>query len=250
MTVVPVPSLADLAATINSEHDLAYRAVLDALDHAVRAGEALLEARRLVPEGQWSKWIKANLAMPSAAVGRYIRIATHRETLFAAGQRPKSINGALTYLREIDAPPSVPPGRNGRRPTFDVSEARRLRGQGMKYSDIGGVLGVSDVAVWRQLTPGATRKAVARTTQARSKRRAEARALAEKELAARVARVGGHPSDAYALLRRCAVALDRAITDAEPEMRPALRDALTYTHRAEDAIVRALGIERGRERRV
>jgi hypothetical protein len=44
--------LAALATTINREHGLAYRAALDALEHAILCGEALIEARETVPDGR------------------------------------------------------------------------------------------------------------------------------------------------------------------------------------------------------
>jgi len=239
-------SLADLAVTINHEHDLAYRSALDTLEHAIRCGQGLIEARAMIPDGRWGQWMKDNLNVSPHAATRYMRIATHADRLLTGDRQPKSINAAITYLRDIDAP-AITTGRNGRRPTFDVDEAKRLRKLGMTYVDIGDAVGVSDVAVWRQLTPGATRRAITYTNRARTQRRAERRALIEKELTQRVARVGGAPADAYAFLRKCAIALDRALADADTdEMRRTLRDALAYTHRAEDAITRALGIERGR----
>jgi inactivated superfamily I helicase len=234
----------ELAVRINTEHGLAYNAAIDALEHAMRCGEALIEARRAVPDGSWAAWTKANLNMNQQAISRYVRIATYREHLLSAEHRPRSINAAITYLR-ADSLPAIGTGRNGRRPTFDVEEAKRLKRQGMTNKDIGQALGVSDVAVWRQLTPGATRKAVQISNRNRTKHRAAQRALVEQELARSVTRVGGKPADAYALLRRTAIALDRAILEADDaEMAKTLRDALAYTHRAEDAIVRALGLER------
>jgi Protein of unknown function (DUF3102) len=232
--------LADLAATINREHELTYRAVVDALEHAILCGESLLHARATVPDGDWSRWVEHNLDMSRGAVQRYMRIATYRDHLLSAESRPTSINAAITYLR--DRP--VLSAHNGRQPTFDVDEAKRLRSLGMTFTDIGTVLGVSDVAVWRQLTPGATRRTIAYTNRVRARQRAERRALADQERTKAVARTGGKPADAYALLRRCALALDRALADTKNEdVRKALRDALTYTHRAEDAITRALGLE-------
>jgi ribosomal protein L20 len=244
---VSTVTLGELAVTINREHGLAYQSALDALQHAILCGQALIEARATVPDGEWLRWVDDNLDISAAAIHRFVRIATYRDHLLQADQRPKSINAAISYLRDVGAP-AVGSGRkglNGRRPTFDVDEAKRLRGQGMTFVDIGEALGVSDVAVWRQLTPGATRQAMSYTARARKKRRAERRALVEKERADAVARVGGSASDAYALLRRCAIALDRAIADSAAESEvSALRDALAFTHKAEDAIVVALRLER------
>jgi len=237
-------SLEDLAATINSEHNLAYRATLDALTHAILCGEALIEARTNVPDGEWLRWVADNLHIGSGALHRYVRLATYKHHLLTAEHEPKSINAAIGYLRQIDAPASST-GRTGRKPSFDVDEAKRLRKQGLNFTQIGEALGVSDVAVWRQLTPGATAQAMRYTARARKQRRAAAKALAQQQRADAVARTAGNPAEAYALLRRCAVTLDRAILDTTDSDEIAqLREALHHTHKAEDAIVRALRLER------
>lgn len=238
------PNLTDLAATINREHDLAYRAALNALQHAILCGEALIAARDTVPDGEWLRWVSDNLHISTGALHRYVRIATYKEQLLTADRQPKSINAAISYLKEVGAP-AAGTGKNGRKPTFDVEEAKRLRKQGLTFTEIGPLLGVSDVAVWRQLTPGAARKTVERTNRYARQRRAERRALQQKERDEAVARVGGSASNAYAALRRCALIIDRAITEATGEMeRAGLRNALAFAHRAEDAIVAVLQLER------
>lgn len=238
------PSLFELARSINSEHQLAYRAALDVLDHAIRCGENLIMARALVPDGQWNKWMADNLEISPPAAGRYMRIAVHRAKLLEAEHRPTSINGAIMYLREIDAPP-LDRGRNGRRPSFDVEEARRLRLEGLTYSEIGGLLGISDVAVGRHLTPGATRQRVEYANERSKRQRAEQRAEEQQQLDKEVKRVGGAAADAYQLLRACEAELSMAIAAAETEgTRRRFTQALTFTHRAEDAITRGLGLHR------
>lgn len=51
--------LRELAEIFNREHEAMVGAVRVAIDHAVRAGEALIEAKQLVPPGQWGKWLDA-----------------------------------------------------------------------------------------------------------------------------------------------------------------------------------------------
>lgn len=238
------PNLTDLAATINREHDLAYRSALNALQHAILCGEALIAARDTVPDGEWLRWVSDNLHISTGALHRYVRIATYKEQLLTADRQPKSINAAISYLKEVGAP-AAGTGKNGRKPTFDVEEAKRLRKQGLTFTEIGPLLGVSDVAVWRQLTPGAARKTVERTNRYARQRRAERKALQQKKRDEAVARTGGTAAEAYALLRRCAATLDRSlIATTNGDERKALRDALAYTHKAEDAIVSALQLER------
>ena len=239
--------LTNLAATINREHQLAYDAAFDALEHAILCGEALARARENVADGDWFRWMGDNLDMSTAAAGRYLRIATYREQLLGAEDRPQSINAAVTYLKDIEAPP-ITSGRNGRRPTFDVSEAKRLKKLGLTNKDIGKMLGVSDVAIWRQLTPGATDRAVKLATRARSKRRAKAYTEAQRQQNREMADIGGPTSDAYFLLRQCAETLDRAIDEATGDAQHDLRKALTHVHRAEDAVIRSVDLQPRRRR--
>lgn len=235
-----------LAATINREHSLAYQKAIEALEHAILCGEALIEARDAVPEGQWLRWVDENLNLSTGTLHRYIRVATYKDHLLQAERRPASINAAIGYLKAIEVP-AASTGRNGRHPSFDVEEAKRLRAQGLTFTEIGPMLGVSDVAVWRQLTPGANRKAIAQANKWKKKRLAERKALEQAQRDKAVAKAGGAPAEAYALLRRCAVALDQALAEAaNDDERKALRDALAFTHKGEDAIVLALRLERQR----
>jgi hypothetical protein len=48
------PELLKLAEKANREHDLVLEAGTSMVAHAVKAGEALLEAKKLVPAGEWS----------------------------------------------------------------------------------------------------------------------------------------------------------------------------------------------------
>lgn len=247
MTVEVVDErLTQLAFTINREHTLAYQKAVEALEHAIRCGEALIEAREIVPDGEWTRWVEANLSIATGTMHRYIRVATYKQHLLDADKKPASINAAIGYLKAIGAP-AASTGRNGRSPTFDVAEAKRLRKQGMTYEQIGELLGVSDVAIWRQLTPGATKRAIAISNRNRKRRRLEREAFEQTQRDKRVARAGGAAAEAYALLRRCAAALDQALSDAkDDEERKTLRDALAHAHRAEDSIVLALRLERQR----
>jgi hypothetical protein len=237
-------TLDDLANTINSEHELAYQSALDMLSHAINAGDALIEVRTRINEGDWIKWIKNNLTVSYGVAQRYIKIATYKNLLLDAENRPQSINAATSYLRDIGVA-SLPLNKTGRKPSFSVEEARRLRKLGMNFTQIGEVLGVSDVAVWRQLTPGAKEQTMRYTAKSRKQRTAERRAKEREDLAKAVAAKGGEIANAYALLRKTAIALDKAMTDTDDiETRKTLRDALSFTHRAEDAIVRALRFSR------
>lgn len=69
--------LRELSETIHREHELAYQAGLVTLEHAIAAGDALMAAQRLVPVGEWAKWVEENT--PSGrgywACQSYMRLA-------------------------------------------------------------------------------------------------------------------------------------------------------------------------------
>jgi predicted transcriptional regulator len=229
--------LADLVTEINQEHRLVYQASLDALDHAIQCGLRLIEAREQVTDGKWGKWVENNLNITPSAVTRYMRIATYRDQLAAAENRPQTINAAMTYLNEIDAPPRYH-GRTGKRPTFDVEEAKRLREMGMTLRQIGDALGVSDVAVSVQLNPPGPEWKEKRERAARD-RRALQRAQTETKVADRIREIGGPLAHAYAMLGECIDALSRALIEADnDELFGALSIALANTQRAEGVIAR------------
>lgn len=243
MSVTP---LVDLAAVINEEHALTYYAVMDALEHAILCGEALIEAKKQVPDGQWTKWIEGNLEMGSGAVSRYVRIATYREHLLAANDRPRSLNAAITYLKAIEAPRLV--SGSGRKPTFDVDEARRLRELGVTYREIGKMLGVSDQAVQQQLKPDQRRRKMRQNAADKSRRRAEARVADQERVDQEVANIGGDIAGAYILLRRCEVVFEKVIAEVDMERGQALQPALQAVRRAMDVVTNIFGVKRRKRR--
>jgi hypothetical protein len=189
--------LKELATAIQEEHRLTYESALDALSHAIACGVALVEARKTVPDGQWARWIEENTDFNVHVARRYVRIATHRQLLESAEQRPRSLNAALGYLNELGVPPEST-SRTGKRPTFDVELARKLRAQGMTFRDIAGQVGVSDVAVRRQLVPGETRSSMRVTSRARSRRRAERRRV----FVIRIVLYGGDPEAIFTTIEQ------------------------------------------------
>jgi hypothetical protein len=65
-----------LAGEIEAEHLACSKAAADAVHHAIEAGRGLLEAKELVPRGEWETWLRANV--PTITVRtcqRYMRVA-------------------------------------------------------------------------------------------------------------------------------------------------------------------------------
>jgi len=56
-------ALPDLAQAIEAEHHATVSAFRATLEHAIRCGELLLEAKKLLGHGDWLPWIKKNLTL-------------------------------------------------------------------------------------------------------------------------------------------------------------------------------------------
>jgi hypothetical protein len=71
-----------LFADVNAEHQAACRAADDALQHAMRAGDA----KAAVPHGHWQGWLAEHFS--SARTARaYMRLSSQREAIEAKRQR-------------------------------------------------------------------------------------------------------------------------------------------------------------------
>jgi hypothetical protein len=71
-------SLTDLAARIKVEHTAVDAALKDSLRHALAAGELLVEAKALVPHGQWLPWLRDRCAISERTAQLYMRCAKNR----------------------------------------------------------------------------------------------------------------------------------------------------------------------------
>ena len=70
-------SLVDLAARIRSEHDKVCHSVRASVDHALRVGSLLLEAKKLVDHGGWIEWVERHCNLSERSAQAYMRIARH-----------------------------------------------------------------------------------------------------------------------------------------------------------------------------
>jgi hypothetical protein len=75
--------LRDLARRINQEHDSAKAAFTRGFEHALRAGELLLEAKAKVKHGEWLPWLKANCSISQRTAQLYMRVVRERPQLEA-----------------------------------------------------------------------------------------------------------------------------------------------------------------------
>jgi hypothetical protein len=69
------PVLADLAQRINTEHAAVGAAMKSGLEHALRAGELLFEAKASVDHGEWLPWLECNCDIAQRTAQAYMRLA-------------------------------------------------------------------------------------------------------------------------------------------------------------------------------
>ena len=118
-----------LAADINTEHAAAYGKAREALQHARRAGELLIEAKVGLSHGEWLPWLRAHCDFSERTAQGYMRLASRwpelesksataadlplRNALKALAEPAsddgadivRRINGLAASLREIEAQP-------------------------------------------------------------------------------------------------------------------------------------------------
>jgi hypothetical protein len=75
------PRLDVLADEIRTEVASAETAFQSALQHAITAGEKLIEAKGLVEHGQWLPWLEANFPGTDRTASTYMRLARNSETV-------------------------------------------------------------------------------------------------------------------------------------------------------------------------
>jgi Protein of unknown function (DUF3102) len=60
---------------INFAHERAERTFREGVQHAIRAGELLLQAKRTVAHGNWSSWLAENVEFSDRLAQAYMRLA-------------------------------------------------------------------------------------------------------------------------------------------------------------------------------
>ena len=115
-----------LAKRINEEHRRCEGAVNAALEHAMNAGDLLLEAKASAPHGSWQGWLADHFDGSVRTAQAYMRVAARRdevEATKAQSSAPLSLDGAL---RALSAPKDAP--RPERAATLEEMEARAEEG--------------------------------------------------------------------------------------------------------------------------
>ena len=93
----------------NENHRAAMDAEASALQYARAAGDALRQAKQLVPYGGWLAWLDANFKASTKTATDYMRISEAYDGLLRSGSQPTSIRHALERLKRRRPSPSVSP---------------------------------------------------------------------------------------------------------------------------------------------
>lgn len=244
------PTLDELGGTAAREHGLVVQAGTAMIEHAIRAGEALLAARdqycgpllqdRSLSQNQvWMAWLAENFPGARNTASGYMRVASHQDAIRSALRDP-TLGEALRYIRGLQ------PSLGGVRvtPQEVIDEARRLRGQGLAFTEIAPLLGISAATVRRHLDPAARRRYCETNRRKKQRERMAAKVAARATRDRAVREKGGTLAESYSRLRRTEQEVDSArFAATNREIRVTLNAVLTSLHEAEDHLVRALGIE-------
>ncbi len=97
-------TLEDLAPRINAEHRACEAAAATAVEHAIRCGELLLEAKQSKKHGGWMSWLADNFEGSQDLANKYMRVARNSERVMnlARDGRSISLRGALDELKTAD----------------------------------------------------------------------------------------------------------------------------------------------------
>lgn len=93
-------SLTDLAARIRAEHEGAQAAVRRGIEHAMAAGDMLIEAKKLLKHGQWLPWLRDHCEMPDRTARHYMRLARGRKRIESeiGNVADFTVTGAVAFL--------------------------------------------------------------------------------------------------------------------------------------------------------
>lgn len=95
-------TLFELAEVANTEHRLCVQSAEGMAEHAIKAGEALNQAKAQVRRGEWLSWLRDNFVASEDTAEIYMKVARNSER--ARNVESSSIRGAL---KAIGGDPSV-----------------------------------------------------------------------------------------------------------------------------------------------
>jgi hypothetical protein len=103
-------NLAALAARIRAEHEATAISMVRSIEHAMAAGDLLIQAKKQLKHGQWLPWLEQHCKISDRTAQRYIQLARHRSLLEAnpSSVADLTLQGAL----ELISAPRTSAGRS------------------------------------------------------------------------------------------------------------------------------------------
>jgi hypothetical protein len=102
-------TLTDMAAAIRAEHLAARGTFRKAVEHAVNAGNLLIDAKKKFPHGQWLPWVEANCDLSERSAQGYMSLA-RRWDMMTEKRRDEvallGLRGALKETAQKRQPPA------------------------------------------------------------------------------------------------------------------------------------------------
>ena len=91
-----------IEAQIKIEHDAYLSAVRTSIDHAIKAGTLLEEAKGLLRHGQWLPWLSDHCGLSDRTAQRYMRLARNAKSATMADLGIAAADRLLGFLAEWD----------------------------------------------------------------------------------------------------------------------------------------------------
>jgi hypothetical protein len=126
-------SLADLRERFRAEHAAVAGALKNSLNHAMAAGDILLEAKLQLKHGQWLPWLES-CGISERMAQRYMRLARNRPEI-ESNTTPVSdlgVRAALTLLSAPRDPLAYQLVNSAIEAAFDCEEVREIESRGKK----------------------------------------------------------------------------------------------------------------------
>jgi len=106
--------LAEIAATVQIEHNATMGALRESMAHAVNIGALLTEAKQLVKHGDWGKWIMDNCQFSERTAQNYMRVyAKYPQLAKSATVADLTYREAVGLLAEPNQIKTIEPSAGG-----------------------------------------------------------------------------------------------------------------------------------------
>jgi hypothetical protein len=236
-------SLDELAATANREHAACLDAGLTMVEHAIRVGEALIEAKRRLGGSPlanvgWKEWVASNFEASYGTAVAYMRLGRHRDAAIGA----INLNEALQLCAGRSSR-----GENHRTDPEFRADVLAMREEGLSLREVSRMTGISVPTISSWTNPESYKRRLQLQRERQRRRAAERKALAAKERQQAIKRAlvkeGEAFNEVYVVITRLDSLLGQARKEAQTrEKREAINEAHALRDKMMDTLVRALGV--------